>query len=80
MYAEFGSSSDCITLTMTIGTGSSEAEWSIRTSQYERTYNNLAPAGCTQFYFGEDGDHQVQTYNFKKGNHLANQKQKICIR
>ena len=48
-------------------------------TQYDCNYNNLAPDGCTQYFFGAVTD-QVKTYNFSEGQHLANQDQNICIR
>ena len=48
-------------------------------TQYSCDYNNLAPTGCTQYYFGAQTD-TVQTYNFDGGQHLANQNQNICVR
>ena len=54
-------------------------QWSIKVTQYSCQYTNLAPEGCTQYYFGTNTD-QVQTYNFDGGQHLANQNQNICVR
>jgi hypothetical protein len=48
-------------------------------TQYACDYNNLAPTGCTQWFFGATSA-SVQTYNFAGGQHLANQKQNICVR
>lgn len=49
-------------------------------TQYSCSYNNLAPTGCTQYFFGNDGQGTVKTFNFDSGIHLANQNQNICIR
>ena len=43
-------------------------------TQYDCAFDNLAPAGCTQYFFGPTSG-SVQTYNFAGGQHLANQKQ-----
>ena len=48
-------------------------------TQYSCDFPNLAPDGCTQWYFGSTTA-QVQSYNFDGGQHLANQDQNICIR
>ena len=50
-------------------------------TQYACDYSNLAPSGCTQYYFGSTTA-SVETYNFNGGNgqHLANQRQQICVR
>ncbi len=47
--------------------------------QYPCDFSNLAPQGCTQYIFGEE-EGMISSYNFKGGDHLANQNQKICIR
>ncbi len=50
-------------------------------TQYACDYTNLAPQGCTQYFFGQSSN-SVRSYNFNygKGRHLANQDQHICIR
>ncbi len=48
-------------------------------TQYSCDFNNLAPDGCTQYFFGSNSQ-TVQTYNFDGGAQLADQDQKICIR
>ncbi len=50
-------------------------------SQYSCNYPNLAPQGCTQYFFGETTS-QVRSYNWNGGSgiHLASQDQTICIR
>ena len=57
--------------------------WTIAVTQYECTYNNLAPQGCTQWYFGSSTG-LIKTYNYQSGAgsglQLANQRQNICIR
>ena len=42
-------------------------------------FSNLAPTGCTQWFYGEV-EGQIQSFNFNGGQHLANQNQNICIR
>ncbi len=50
-------------------------------TQYSCNYPNLAPDGCTQYYFGMNpGTVESYNYNNGNGNHLANQQQTICIR
>ena len=48
-------------------------------TQYDCNYDNLAPDGCTQYFYGETSD-LVKTYNFSGGQHLASQDQLICVR
>ncbi len=62
-----------------VGTGLATRQWSIKVTQYDCSYPNLAPDGCTQWYFGNTNQ-QIQTYNFDGGQHLANQDQNMCIR
>ena len=52
-------------------------------TQYSCDFNNLAPDGCTQYYFGpQQNSALVRTYNYDNGmgRHLAEQDQNICIR
>ena len=51
----------------------------LKVTQYSCDYNNLAPPGCTQYFFGSTAG-TVQTYNFQGGQHLANQDHSFCIR
>ena len=53
----------------------------IKITQYDCDYNNLAPDGCTQYFWGATSD-VVRTYNFQNdpARHLADQNQNICIR
>jgi hypothetical protein len=62
-----------------IGATLATRSWSIKVTQYDCNYENLAPTGCTQYFFGS-ASQSVQTYNFAGGQHLANQKQQICVR
>ncbi len=54
--------------------------FSIKVTQYSCDYDNLAPAGCDQYFFGSGATNQIESYNFAGGRHLANQKQTVCIR
>jgi hypothetical protein len=53
-------------------------QWSIKVTQIACDSPMRAPDGCTQYFFGDTGT--VQTYNFDGGQHLANQRQSICVR
>ncbi len=50
-------------------------------TQFSCSYPNLAPQGCSQYFFGSTSG-TVQTFNFNSGNgvHLASQDQSICFR
>eukprot|EP00095_Tigriopus_kingsejongensis_P001171 maker-scaffold415_size178368-snap-gene-0.24 protein:Tk01171 transcript:maker-scaffold415_size178368-snap-gene-0.24-mRNA-1 annotation:"hypothetical protein Y032_0655g1201" len=74
----------CNTLNFQLGTAGVGAnlanrQWSIKITQYSCDFTNLAPQGCTQYFFGPDTD-TVQTFNFAGGQHLAGQDQSICVR
>ena len=64
-------------------TGTTTArEWRIVVTQYSCDFDNLAPDGCTKYFFGPDldaADRIISTYNFPD-SHLANQREKFCIR
>ena len=66
-------------LVFDIDASSDDPEWAVRASQYPCDYVNLAPTGCTQYFFGDD-EGRVMTYNYKGDEHLAYQNQKICVR
>lgn len=53
--------------------------WSIRVTQYACDYSNLAPAGCTQYFWG-DGTGIIKSYNWDGSYHLADQNQVACVR
>eukprot|EP00095_Tigriopus_kingsejongensis_P006845 maker-scaffold82_size396747-snap-gene-2.39 protein:Tk06845 transcript:maker-scaffold82_size396747-snap-gene-2.39-mRNA-1 annotation:"hypothetical protein TcasGA2_TC015389" len=76
MYVNFGS--ECMDLVFDLGSGT-DAEWTIQASQYECDYDNLAPTGCLQYMFGRD-EGTIQSFNFDLDQHLADQRQKVCIR
>ena len=72
-------SENCNALTFTLSdTGRS---WRVRVTQYDAGFENLAPAGCTQYFWNkEDSNGVLSSYNYGGGRHLADQKQVICIR
>merc|ERR1712117_184703 len=84
MYVDMGE--DCIELTFQLGSSTLDPSWNIRVTQYEMNYDNLAPFGCTQYFWKEDSDSDgkgvITSYNWNSGNghHLADQNQIICIR
>ncbi len=53
----------------------------LQATQYSCNHKNLAPEGCTQFFY-ESSLGSFQSYNYNNGNgqHLANQDQQICVR
>lgn len=61
-----------------IGATVATPSWEIKITQYSCSFNNLAPSGCTQYYFGATTN-TVQSFNFNS-EHLANQDQVICVR
>ena len=75
-------SDSCNQLAFILGTTSTTTrQWSIKVTQYSCTFNNLAPSGCTQYFFGTDAaSGTVSSFNFDQGIHLANQNQRICFR
>ena len=70
---------DCNVLSMNIGTAAGTRSWNIKVTQYDCTFENLAPDGCNKYFFGAAA-HLLQTYNFAGNLHLANQRDKFCIR
>ena len=48
-------------------------------TQYSCNFENLAPDGCTQYYYGSSAN-VVQSFNYDGSHHLANQNQQICVR
>ena len=55
-------------------------QFSIKVTQYSCDYNNLAPAGCDQWFFGSSGTGTIMSFNYDTKPHLANQHQNICVR
>ena len=79
MYVD--ASEACNEVAFTLGTGSTTTRmWSIKVTQYACDYPNLAPSGCTQYFFGNSGQGTLQSFNFDGGVHLADQTHKFCIR
>jgi len=82
MYVDSNSACNDMNLilgTSAVGTSLATRSWSVRVTQIECTSNLLAPAGCTQYFYGDDSG-TVKTYNYAGGYHLANQNQVQCIR
>eukprot|EP00095_Tigriopus_kingsejongensis_P007394 maker-scaffold112_size353035-snap-gene-1.14 protein:Tk07394 transcript:maker-scaffold112_size353035-snap-gene-1.14-mRNA-1 annotation:"PREDICTED: uncharacterized protein LOC103516194" len=77
MYVD--ASDDCNELAFQLGSSGSNRQWSIKITQFSCSYDNLAPKGCTQYYFGSDTG-TVRTFNYGGEIHLADQRQQICIR
>merc|ERR1711971_124357 len=75
------SSDQCNDIGFNIGAGTSTLtrSWTIEITQYDCNYDNLAPDGCTLYFFGATQD-LVKTYNFDGGQHLASQDRNICVR
>jgi len=86
MHMYVDASADCNALTFTLSDTTSiiaGRSWTVRVTQYDAGFENLAPAGCTQYFWNkEDSDGTLYSYNYNSGNgpHLADQKQVICIR
>ena len=55
-------------------------KWNIKILQYSCSYENLAPAGCLQYFYGMGATGSVSSFNYEGGIHLANQDQKVCVR
>ena len=53
--------------------------FSIKITQFSCDFNNLAPFGCDQYFFGAPNGF-VQSFNFQNARHLSRQSQDICIR
>jgi len=77
MYVD--ASDSCNTLSFQLSTTTFTRSWAIQITQYSCTYNNLAPQGCTQYFFGSTTG-TLETFNWANKVHLANQDQAICIR
>ena len=78
------SNSQCNDLNMILGSSGigqsiTTRTWSIRVTQYSCNYANLAPSGCTEYFYGSDTD-TITNYNYAGGTHLNDQFQKTCIR
>ena len=79
MYID--SSIECNDLSVVYGKGqpNPKRSWNILVTQLPCDYANLAPSGCTQYFYGAVGG-TIKTFNFDGGLHLADQDQNICIR
>ena len=71
-------SESCNELGITLGLDINK-NWVIKVSQLRCDFINLAPSGCTQWFFGGNNG-EVRTYNYNGDLHLAEQNQNICIR
>merc|ERR1712064_164440 len=74
---------DCALLSFHLAAGSSTTrQWNIEVTQFACDYENLAPQGCQQYHFGNNGAGSIESFNFNSGAgiHLANQNHMICIR
>ncbi len=80
MYLDASSCCNILKFALGSGTSSVQRQWNIKVTQYSCDYNNLAPDGCTQYFYGNGGSGTLMTYNFAGGVHLANQKDRFCIR
>ena len=67
----------CVSLAMSLGGTSSQ--WDIQITTLDCDDTNLAPSGCTQYFYGAQSG-QFKTFNWAGGEHLANQNQRICFR
>ena len=75
------SSNECNDLTFQIGTTEFfNRGWQIKVTQYSCDSPILAPQGCTQYFYGNEGVGMVQSYNFDGGLHLADQRHTFCVR
>jgi len=81
MYVD-ASSSYCNALGFSFGSSAaaSERQWEIKISYFDCDYTNLAPNGCTQYFFDKKDDWtEFKSFNYPN-YHLANQNQNICFR
>ena len=76
------SSSACNQLNFQFGTAAAtNRNFQIKVTQYSCNFNNLAPDGCTKYFFGSNtGTSQTYNYNGGNGQHLANQNEAQCFR
>ena len=82
MYVD--ASEGCVNVNFKIGSSAlsskNSRKWNIKITQFKCDYINLAPSGCTQYFFNKDGTGQVRTFNYENSFHLAQQRQQICVR
>jgi len=85
-HVYFDASDNCHDLDFALGqnpvglASAANRQWNIKISQYSCNYENLAPSGCNQWFFGAGATNYVKTYNYDGGRHLADQRQTICVR
>ena len=85
-HVYFDASDNCHDLDFALGqnpvglASAANRQWNIKISQYSCNYENLAPSGCNQWFFGPGATNIVKTYNYDGGRHLADQRQTICVR
>ncbi len=53
--------------------------YSIKVNQFSCDFENLAPEGCNQYFYGP-GNGIIKSFAFSSGRHLASQNQNICFR
>ena len=53
----------------------------IKASQISCGDSNLAPSGCSQYYWGTGGASTIKSFGYDGStSHLADQKQTVCVR
>ena len=81
----FEASDACNSLDFQLGTAATglanvaTRSWVVKVSQYSCDYENLAPTGCTQYFYGTGAANVVQSFN-NPNLHLADQRQTVCVR
>ena len=80
MYVEIADA--CTTLSFNINeNGLATPEWSILVTQYTSDFNNKAPKGCLQYFFGtERGVITSLNWNSGSGRSMNERNKRICIR
>jgi len=79
LYVE--ATEECATMSFQLSDAATVTrKWAIKILQYSCEYENLAPKGCLQYFYGTKGEGAIKSFNFDGGVHLANQNQNICIR
>ncbi len=76
MYVDSG---HCNQLIFNIGHENFIRNWNIKVTQLSCDDRNLAPKGCTKYFYGVQTG-EIQSYNYDGQSHLANQREKFCIR
>lgn len=85
-HAYFETDDACNMLNFQLGTNPTGVtavatrSWSIKVTQYDCNYENLAPLGCTQWHYGPTAMGYVNSFNWAGDIHLADQRQVICVR